>query len=229
MRINADFDALIAIAGEEMAWTPSPMAGVERKMLDRVGGEVARATSIVRYAAGSSFSEHEHGGGEEFLVLEGIFSDETGDFPKGRYVRNPIGTRHRPHSDPGCTIFVKLHQFDPDDREQKSVDIDTLAFAPTGEDSVEHAILHDHGSETVTIERWAPGAKIERGPLAGGAEILILDGGLNHIGQSYGPHSWLRIPDGGTLSASSASGCRLYMKSGHLIPARIAKWTSPTD
>jgi hypothetical protein len=33
--------------------------------------EVARATSIVRYAPQSRFSPHTHGGGEEFLVLDG--------------------------------------------------------------------------------------------------------------------------------------------------------------
>jgi anti-sigma factor ChrR (cupin superfamily) len=45
------------------------MHGVERRMLDRIGDEVARATSIVRYASESRFSPHVHDGGEEFLVL----------------------------------------------------------------------------------------------------------------------------------------------------------------
>ncbi|GAL13613.1 hypothetical protein JCM19233_4618 [Vibrio astriarenae] len=51
--------------------------------LDRVGGEVARATSIVRYKPNSAFSPHTHDGGEEFFVLEGVFSDEHGDYPQG--------------------------------------------------------------------------------------------------------------------------------------------------
>ena len=84
------------------------MAGVDRRMLDRVGGEVARATSIVRYAEGSSFPEHTHSGGEEFIVRDGGFQDEHGDFPAGTYVRKPAGTHHIPRSEPGCTIFVKL-------------------------------------------------------------------------------------------------------------------------
>jgi hypothetical protein len=58
-------------------------------MLDRIGDEVARATSIVRYAPASHFSPHVHDGGEEFLVLEGTFQDEHGDYPVGSYVRNP--------------------------------------------------------------------------------------------------------------------------------------------
>ena len=120
MRLNADFSERIVIRPENYEWVPSPMPGVERMMLDRIGDEVARATSLVRYAANSSFPAHEHGGGEEILVLSGTFSDTSGDFPAGSYVRNPVGTSHTPHvGGDGATIFVKLHQFDPDDQEQK--------------------------------------------------------------------------------------------------------------
>src|SRR5689334_2682612 len=110
MRINSDFGKRALAQLSQMDWVASPMQGVERKMLDRIGDEVARATSIVRYAPNSHFSPHTHGGGEEFYVLEGVFSDEKGDYPVGTYVRNPIGSTHRPHSEGGCTIFVKLHQ-----------------------------------------------------------------------------------------------------------------------
>jgi anti-sigma factor ChrR (cupin superfamily) len=77
-------------------------------MLDRIGDEVVRATSIVRYAPGSHFSAHTHGGGEEFFVLNGVFQDEHGDYPVGSYVRNPPTSSHVPGSDLGCVIFVKL-------------------------------------------------------------------------------------------------------------------------
>ena len=99
-------------------------------MLDRIGGEVARATTIVRYAPNSRFPAHIHGGGEEFLVLDGVFQDEHGDFPAGSYVRNPPGTRHTPGSAPGCTIFVKLWQFDPDDRTEVRLDGGDRTYAP---------------------------------------------------------------------------------------------------
>src|SRR5258706_11731881 len=116
MELTAAFSRRAVVHAASLAWTRSPIAGVERRMLDRMGGEVARATSIVRYAEGSRFSPHTHGGGEEFLVLDGVFQDEHGDYPAGSYVRNPPTSRHTPGSAPGCTIFVKLWQFEPADR-----------------------------------------------------------------------------------------------------------------
>ena len=118
MELNADFSAKALVHSDQVEWLASPMKGVDRRMLDRIGGEVARATSIVRYAPGSHFSPHTHTGGEEFIVLEGVFQDEHGDFPAGTYVRNPPTTSHTPGSEPGCVIFVKLWQFDMDDRTQ---------------------------------------------------------------------------------------------------------------
>ena len=111
--INADFSRQVTLLPDQMEWEASPAKGVERIKLDRMGEESGHATSLVRFAPESYFPEHTHTGGEEFLVLEGVFSDETGDYPAGSYVRNPIGTRHKPHTKEGCTIFVKLCQFEP--------------------------------------------------------------------------------------------------------------------
>src|SRR6202049_1917076 len=116
MNLNADFRARAAVHAARLAWEPSPHSRVDARMLVRIGDEVARATSIVRYAPASRFSAHTHGGGEEFLVLDGVFQDEHGDYPAGSYVRNPPTTRHTPGSAPGCVLFVKLWQFDLADR-----------------------------------------------------------------------------------------------------------------
>ena len=129
MEINADFNSPARVHTDALEWQASPMKGVERRMLDRVGGEVARATSIVRYASGSAFAEHTHSGGEEFIVLKGTFQDEHGDYPAGTYVRNPVGTHHVPRSDEGCTIFVKLWQFDEADQDQFAIDLNTIELA----------------------------------------------------------------------------------------------------
>src|SRR5271155_2513979 len=116
MELHSDFSRRVAVHAAQLPWVASPMAGVERRMLDRIGDEVARATAIGRYAPGSHFSAHTHGGGEEFLVLTGVFEDEHGEFPAGSYIRNPPTSRHTPGSAPGCILFVKLWQFDPADR-----------------------------------------------------------------------------------------------------------------
>src|SRR5271169_6461023 len=107
------------------------MPGVHRRMLDRIGDEVARATSIVRYAPASHFSMHIHDGGEEFLVLDGVFQDEHGDYPADSYVRNPPTSRHTPGSATGCTIFVNLCKFGVQDRTDVRLSTARCSFAQT--------------------------------------------------------------------------------------------------
>jgi len=193
------------------------MPGVERRMLDRIGDEIARATSIVRYAPGSQFSPHIHGGGEEFLVLEGVFQDERGDFPVGCYVRNPPQSYHTPGSKPGCTMFVKLWQFDPADRRQVRLDTNKIAMVDVKErDGVKLMPLFKDAYEDVRLEQWAPGAAIELDP-DGGLEVLVLAGGFSEGGVDFGPQSWLRLPIGMQFSARAGShGCRVWIKEGHL-------------
>ena len=221
MNLNADFTARAAVHAARLAWTPSPMAGVERRLLDRVGGEVARATSIVRYAPGSHFSPHRHDGGEEFLVLAGVFQDEHGTFPAGSYVRNPPTSGHRPGSEPGCTIFVKLWQFDPADRTELRLDTAALPFLPApARPGVEVMPLFEDAEEQVRLERWAPEAMIEL-PAPGGVELLVLDGDFAEGGERFAVQSWLRLPAGATLRAHCGpQGCRLWLKQGHLARVR---------
>jgi hypothetical protein len=217
MNLNSDFNARAAVHAARLDWQPSPIPGVDRRMLDRIGDEVARATSIVRYAAHSHFSAHTHGGGEEFLVLDGVFQDEHGDYPAGTYVRNPPTSRHTPGSEPGCTIFVKLWQFDPDDRTQLRVDTLALAFAPALDlPGVELAVLFENACERVRLERWASGAVIDM-PVQGGIELLVLDGSFEEAREEFTPDSWLRLPAGSRLQATAGrDGCKVWVKSDHL-------------
>jgi anti-sigma factor ChrR (cupin superfamily) len=193
------------------------MAGVDRRMLDRVGDEVARATSIVRYAPGSHFSSHTHGGGEEFLVLHGVFQDEHGDYPAGFYIRNPPTSHHTPGSGPGCTILVKLWQFDPDDRTHLRIDSGELPFVLAPDrPGVEVAQLFQDECENVRLERWAADAEITLGD-PGGVELLVLDGDFVESGETFETQSWLRLPCGkSTLARTGPNGCRIWTKSGHL-------------
>ncbi|MEM8726266.1 MAG: cupin domain-containing protein [Pseudomonadota bacterium] len=217
MDINADFDQAAFAHTDTIEWLASPMAGVDRRMLDRIGDEVARATSIVRYAEGSAFSEHTHSGGEEFIVLEGVFQDEHGDYPAGTYVRNPVGTHHIPRSDPGCTIFVKLWQFDPDDQEQFAVDLSSVELIPDSErEGVSRAVLAARDYEHVSLESWDSGVTNEVAA-DGGLEILLLGGEISFDGESYAKHDWLRLPsDHSATLAAGPDGARLWIKRGHL-------------
>jgi len=223
MELNADFSRRAVVHAASLAWTPSPIAGVERRMLDRMGGEVARATSIVRYALRSRFSPHTHGGGEEFLVLEGVFQDEHGDFPAGSYIRNPPTSSHTPRSATGCTIFVKLWQFDPDDRAHVRLDTTGLTYGSAPERAgVGVMPLFQDVRENVRLERWESGAEIVV-PAPSGLELLVLDGGFSEGGENFAPQSWLRLPAATTLRARVlASGCRVWIKTGHLSGRQTA-------
>ena len=190
MQINAEFDKPALVHTASLEWKASPMAGVERRMLDRIGDEVARATSIVRYAKGSAFSEHTHSGGEEFIVLEGVFQDEHGDYPAGTYVRNPVGTHHVPRSEPGCTIFVKLWQFDMDDRTQFRKDMDAELGAM--KDGVATTTLHADARETVTYSHLDAGASVTS-DAAGGTEVLVISGSVVSDGERLGRHGSLHL------------------------------------
>lgn len=222
MKLNADFTQRVIVDTHAMEWEPSPMKGVHRRKLDRIGDEVARATSLVKYDAGSYFSPHTHDGGEEFFVLEGTFSDQHGDYPAGTYVRNPIGTTHKPHSENGCVIFVKLHQFDAADQHQFSVDTTTQPFRPGLVDGLSVLPLHSHESgESVALVRWAPGTQFKPHRHWGGEEILVLDGVFSDEHGDYPKGSWLRNPHNSVHTPFSNEGCLIYVKTGHLFPDAI--------
>jgi len=217
MELNADFSRRVVVHGDAIPWQASPIAGVSRRMLDRIGGEVARATSIVRYDPGSRFSAHVHGGGEEFIVLEGVFQDEHGDFPAGSYIRSPPQSRHTPGSEPGCTILVKLWQFDPADRSHIRIDLNKIgAVADPARPGVTVTPLFLDAREDVRVEQWQPGAEV---PIEapGGAELFVLEGGFDEGGDTLREHSWLRLPIGSRTTAKAGpAGGRVWIKSGHL-------------
>lgn len=215
MRVNADFGERTLVRYDENDWVASPMPGVERKMLDRIGEEVARATTIVRFAPGSAFSAHTHDGGEEFLVLDGTFQDEDGDFPVGSYVRNPPTSSHTPAAQDGATILVKLHQFDLSDRTQVQINSGTAEWSATQE-GVDSLPLFEDRRETVLMERWAPGTQ-RTIDASGGLEIFVIEGELTESGDTLTRWDWLRLPVGAQLEAvAGASGARVWIKTGHL-------------
>lgn len=216
--INADFEQRVQIQPTNYKWVDSPMPGVERMMLDRVGGEVARATSIVRYAPYTVFSSHTHSGGEEFLVLDGEFSDEHQNYPKGSYVRNPIGTSHTPSiGKSGATILVKLHQFDQDDTEQKIIDTQKHPWRSGLVDGLSVMPLHEFNGEKIALVKWAPHTQFKLHSHWGGEEIFVLEGTFYDEYGRYPKGSWTRSPHMSQHTPfTKDDGALIYVKVGHL-------------
>jgi len=216
--VNQDFTKRIVIHSKNEIWHKSPSDGVERLYLERNdGGESAIATSIVRFAPGSKFDEHVHDGGEEFIVLEGIFSDEFGSYPKGTYIRNPMGSSHNPYSDSGCVIFVKLRQFQDGDQEQVKINTNKEPWLPGLVDGLSVMPLHHFNTEHVALVKWAPNTIFNPHQHWGGEEILVLEGVFHDEFGTYPKGSWLRSPHLSQHTPfTKKEGALIFVKTGHL-------------
>ncbi|HKZ73896.1 MAG TPA: cupin domain-containing protein [Steroidobacteraceae bacterium] len=214
--LNGDLSVRVTVDSTAMPWTPSPSPAVKRKRLHRVGpAESGQVTSIVRYEPGSHFPAHDHPQGEEILVLEGVFSDEHGDWPAGTYLLNPEGFRHAPFSRQGCVLFVKLRQFPGAARRHVAVNTQTLPWQAGGAPGVSVKPLYSQPGFTDTdrLEQWAPGTAVEM-HYPQGAEMLILEGELTDEDGTWRTGTWLRVPPGSRQRGSAPRGCTLYIKEG---------------
>jgi anti-sigma factor ChrR (cupin superfamily) len=218
MKIRADVSMRAVVRADEETWRPSPVAGIERQMLARDGGEIAIATSIVRYAPNSRFTPHVHGGGEEILVLDGDFFDEHGRYPAGTYLRNPPGTQHAPGTDKGCTLFVKLGAFVPGDDEQITLDTAAAQWRPGLVAGLKVLPLHNFDTQSTALVRWAPGTVFSPHAHFGGEEIYVIDGVFEDENGVYPAGTWIRSPHLSRHSPFSRTGCTIFVKVGHLAP-----------
>ncbi len=213
--INMDFQQRVVIDTNRENWVASPMVGVWRKPLAREDAERGHATSIVRYEPGASFRQHDHPLGEEILVLEGTFSDETGDYPAGTYFRNPEGFRHAPFSEEGCVLLVKLHQFQASDTEHVVINTYRETFAK-GAGNLQVLSLHQHKTESVALIRWPAGENIPLHNHSGGEEIYVISGELHDEFGSYPAGCWIRSPHLSEHSSRVEEETLLWVKVGHL-------------
>ena len=217
MDIHSDFAERIVLHADELVWQPSPPAGVMRKYLDRVGDEVARASSIVRYEPNTSFAQHAHDGGEEILVLDGCFSDEKGDYSAGMYLRNPPGSQHAPFSKDGCTLFVKLRQFERSDHQELRINTKASDWYPGLVPGLSVMPLHEHQGISTALVRWAPNTVFNPHVHPGGEEIYVLDGVFHDEFGVYPRGSWLRSPRYSKHAPfTNNEGALIYVKVGHL-------------
>lgn len=217
MLINADFSQRATLASEQQQWVASPQNGVERVMLDRIGEEKARATSLVRYAPNSHFPHHLHPSGEEILVLSGTFSADDDDYPTGWYLRNPPKSGHKPHSREGAVIFVKLRQMPASEKYHVAINTnDEINWQLEGARMV--CPLFTDDNERVSLQRLNANEQLFTDTIHGGAEVLILAGELIENSESYQRNSWLRLPiDAQSSIVAGEQGATVYLKTGHLL------------
>ncbi|MCM8537273.1 MAG: cupin domain-containing protein [Lentisphaeraceae bacterium] len=227
MKIHADLNQNTKVNQDDLPWVKSPQQGVSRKMIERDGAEVTRATSLVKYEAQSFFPDHTHDMGEEFLVLDGVFSDESGDFKSGTYVRNPWGTKHRPFSREGCTIFVKLRQMHSEDQNSIRVHHDEINFTKIN-DALEYSSIHSFGTESVAFVK-AVNEFHWQSALLGGLEVFIINGEITSEKNQLPKNGWLRFAPNHQADFIIRENSLLLIKTGHLptvtSSAASVNWT----
>jgi len=212
---NMDLTKKVVIRTLELDWQPSPMPGVLRKPLERQQQESGHTTSLVKYAPESSFKSHIHPLGEEIYVLEGIFSDESGDYPKGSYLRNPPNSSHSPFSKEGCTLLVKLNQFD-------SRDLETLRIKPSpndwrdGHGNLKVLPLHQFETEGTALVFWPKGEQFIPHRHMGGEEIFVISGVFQDEFAQYPKYTWIRSPHLSTHHPFVEEDTLIFVKTGHL-------------
>ncbi|MFC3607998.1 cupin domain-containing protein [Stutzerimonas tarimensis] len=219
MQLNADFSFPARVDSAFVAWQPTPYPGISRLTFDRLGDQVVRATSLVRFDPDSTFGAHEHGGGEEIFVLGGVFSDEQGDYPAGSYLRFPPGSRHQPFSRKGCVLFVKTWQFAPDDRDSLVLDTRRQHWRPGLVEGLSILPLHQHGEEHTALVRWQPGTRFNPHGHPGGEEIYVIDGVFSDETGHHPAGTWLRNPRDSWHTPYSLEGALILVKTGHLARA----------
>jgi anti-sigma factor ChrR (cupin superfamily) len=217
MNLHADLTQRVVIHHPDLPWTPSPEPGVERRMLERVGEELAKATTVVRYQPGAKFQTHTHDLGEEILVLEGVFSDETGHYPAGSYLMNPPGSSHAPFSEQGCTLFVKLRHLGPDQVVREVIDTTTAPWFQGMVPGLNVMPLMQQGSGS-TLVKWAPQTYFNPHRHYGGEEIFVVSGVFEDEHGRYPAGTWIRSPHMSLHQPFSREGCTIFVKTGHLLP-----------
>lgn len=212
MQINMDRSQPASVSFSNDDWTASPVAGVDRIRFERDGAESGLATSVVRYAEGSAFHEHAHPGGEELFILDGVFSDEKGDYPAGSYIRNPDPSPHSPSSRDGCILFVRLCQMHDDQSEQITVHANDLEWQET-EKGFSIKTLYRDKHETIELGKHKADSEFT----LEGEELLVVSGEIYMDGNLFPAYSWIRSPQKQKLLVHGGHSATVLIKKGHLV------------
>lgn len=214
--LNADQSLRVVVNTKNMEWETSEAEGVLRKRLERIDANPEPVTTLVQYLPGSSFPAHKHVNGEEIYVLEGTFSDNHGSYPAGSYLRNPPGSNHAPKAEEGCTIFVKLQQFQANDCNQLFIQTQKQPWLPGLVPGLSVMPLHEYKNEHVALVKWQANTIFQPHTHIGGEEIFVLEGTFEDEFGEYPQGTWLRNPSNSFHTPFTKEGCVIFVKTGHL-------------
>ena len=218
MKTNADLSYRAERNINNIEWETSVMPGVLRKRLDQDESmpPIERVTTVVSFAPDSFFKPHTHDGGEEFIVLEGVFSDQHADYPEGSYVRNPVGTRHKPFSKNGCTILVKLWQMQPNDQKHVVINTRESSLWKQNADNSKQLDLFLNDYEQNVMLKWPKGLTLNQQAFPHGVEYFVLQGSFSDDQGQHSSGGWLRLPVNSQQNITVSEDCLVYRKTGHL-------------
>jgi len=216
IQINMDFSEKVVVNIHKENWIESPSKKVLRVPFEREKPESGHVTSVVKYQPGASFPAHSHPLGEEIFVLEGIFSDEHGDYPAGSYLRNPPGTSHSPFSKKGCTLLVKLDQFELSDKDVVNLNTKDQEWQQ-GHGGLKVMPLHSFKTEGTALVKWPKGEKFLSHSHFGGEEIFVISGTFNDEHGEYPAGTWIRSPHLSKHHPFVNEETVIFVKTGHLL------------
>lgn len=210
-----DFSQAVCLRPDEANWVKSPADGVSRYHLERECEESGHTTSFVKFAANSFFPEHQHPHGEELYVLDGIFSDENGDYPAGSYIRNPPRSKHKPFTRDGCTLFVKLEQFQDGDNEHIVLRPEDQHWSQ-GIGNLKVSSLHSYNTTSTALVWWPKDEVFQPHSHWGGEEIVVIKGTFIDEFGRYPAGSWIRSPHLSKHFPRVEEETLILVKVGHL-------------
>jgi hypothetical protein len=233
VELNSDKTKRQLVKTSDIEWVGASQAGgVYRKMIERRGGEVARATTVVKFDPDQSFPRHTHAGGEEFVVLDGVWRDDYGSFGKYSYIRNYIGSGHTPSIGPeGCIILVKLRQMsvmsndEPEHRNWPDLDPESVWNQgkpySNGLAKQTKLPLFSNELEQTAVHVWAKNSTIELEVPPRGIEIFVVDGTFSSDMGAHDKWSWCRLPNDSQSSVvfkvqTCEDDVYIWTKEGHL-------------
>ncbi len=221
--VHDDFNKRIVVKPNDYSWTSLSIPGIQHMTLDRIGGKLNCATTLVRYTQDSGIPENIHYGDLEFFVLDGTLTDEHGEYSSGAYVRNPKGTCSPPSiAAKGSTLFMKSHPFPKNDKQHTVIDTEKATWRPGVVEGLQVMPLHEYEGEHVALVRWAPHTQFNLHSHRGGEEILVLEGVFYDEYDCYPTGTWIRSPHLSRHTPfTKEEGALIYVKVGHLVSPNL--------